>query len=378
VILAHRIALDPTEKQKEYFRQACGAARFVWNWGLAEWNYRYDLGANTDAREIRRYFNSFKYEAFPWLKYIHRDAHAQPFAALGRAWKAYFSGEVEGQPQFKKKGKCRDSFYVACDKFSSSGKTVRLPVIGQVKLRERLRFIGKIQSATVSREADRWFIAVAVEIPQGEVHPPRGEAIGIDLGLTTFAVLSNGERVAAPKPLGKDLQRLRRLSRAHSRKQPGSHNRQKAALRLARCHRRIGNIRRDFLHKFTTRMSKNHAEIFVEDLNVRGMVQNRHLSRAIHDVGWSELRRQLEYKSHLYRSVVTVRNRFYASSKTCSACGYIMEILPLSVREWTCPACQTTHDRNVNAAVNLKQNTVGYHGNQRLGTGRLWLGSNSK
>jgi putative transposase len=121
-------------------------------------------------------------------------------------------------------------------------------------------------------------------------------------------------------------------------------------------------------------MSKNHAEIFVEDLNVKGMAQNRHLSRAIHDVGWSELRRQLEYKSHLYGSVLTVRDRFYAGSKTCSECGYLMEVLPLRVREWTCPACQTTHDRN----VNLKQNTVGYHGNQRLGTGRLWLGSHTK
>jgi putative transposase len=231
-----------------------------------------------------------------------------------------------------------------------------------VKLREPLRFTGKIQSATVSREADRWFIAIAVEIPQREVHPPSGEALGIDLGLTTFAVLSNGQKVEAPKPLGKGLQRLRRLSRAHSRKRRGSHNRQKAALRLARCHRRIANMRRDFLHKFTTRISKNHAEIFVENLNVKGMVQNRHLSRAIHDVGWSELRRQLEYKSLLNGSVLTVRDPFYASSKTCSKCGYVMEVLPLSVREWTCPACQTTHDRDVNAAINLKQNTVGYTG----------------
>ena len=136
MILAHRIELDPTEKQKEYFRKACGTARFVWNWALAECHYRYDLGANTDANEIKRYFNSFKYEAFPWLRNIHRDAHAQPFAALGKAWKAYWKGEVEGRPRFKKKGKCRDSFYVACDKFSIPGKRVRLPVIGQVKLRE--------------------------------------------------------------------------------------------------------------------------------------------------------------------------------------------------------------------------------------------------
>jgi len=201
VILAHRIELDPTEEQKAYFRQAWGTGRFVWNWALAEWNDRYDLGANPDAGEIKRYFNSFKYEAFPWLKNIHRDAHAQAFAALGKAWKAYWKGEVEGRPRFKKKGKCRDSFYVACDKFSSRGKTVRLPVIGQVKLPEPLRFTGKMQSATVSREADRWFIAMAVEIPEREVQPPSGEAVGIDLGLTTFAVLSDGQKVAAEEGL---------------------------------------------------------------------------------------------------------------------------------------------------------------------------------
>ena len=164
VILAHRIDLDPTERQKEYFRQACDTARFVWNWALAEWNHRYELGAHPDAFEIKRYFNSFKYEAFPWLKNIHRDAHAQPFAALGKAWKAYWKGEVEGRPRFKKKGKCRDSFYVACDQFSSFGKP--------------LCFTGKIQSATVSREADRWFIAMAVEIPAREVQPPSGQAVG--------------------------------------------------------------------------------------------------------------------------------------------------------------------------------------------------------
>jgi putative transposase len=137
-------------------------------------------------------------------------------------------------------------------------------------------------------------------------------------------------------------------------------------------------VRRDFLHKFTTRISKNHAEILVEDLNVKGMVQNRHLARAIHDVGWWEMRRQLECKSLLHGSVVTVRDPFYASSKICSQCGYVVEVLPLGVWEWRCPACQTRHNRDGNAAINLKQNTVGLHGNRRLGTGRLWLGWHSK
>jgi putative transposase len=361
VTLTHRIQLDPTVRQREYFAQACGTARFVWNWAMAEWNAQYAAGQKPKASALKAQFNAIKYQRFPWLQGIHRDAHAQPFANLSRAFNNFFQGRAK-RPTFKKKGKCRDSFYVANDKFAVNGRVVWLPIVGRVKTTEALRFAGKIQSATVSRDADRWFISISVEMPDQHPEPPDGEAVGVDLGIATFATLSTGEKVEAPKPLKKALRKLRRLGQQHSRKRLKSQNRRKAAMKLARQHRRIKNIRQDFLHKFTTRLAKSHREICIEDLNVQGMVKNHNLALHISDAGWSEARRQLEYKAQLHGSCLTIRDRFYASSKTCSACGWRVDALPLSLREWVCPQCGIVHDRDINAAVNLKLNTAGYAG----------------
>ena len=353
MILAHRIQLDPTAKQRIYFAKAAGTARMVWNFALAEWNAQYEVGGKPKATEIKRYFNSFKYEQWPWLDGIHRDAHSQPFANLQSAFVAFFKGGKSKRPKFKKKGKSRDSFYVACDKLTVDGERVRLPVVGLVRMTETLRFTGKIQSATVSRDADRWFISISVEMPDRTPEKPKGEPIGVDLGLTTFATLSDGRKIVSPKPLASSIKRLRRLSHSHSRKVKGSENRRKAAMELARCHRRIRNIRQDFIHQFTTNLAKNHSEICIEDLAVSNMVRNRCLSRAISDAGWAEARRQFDYKTRLYGSTLTVRDRFFASSKTCSDCGHRLESLPLSVRAWVCPGCGSIHDRDENAGKNL-------------------------
>jgi putative transposase len=360
VILSHRIQLDPTAKQAIYFSKACGTSRLCWNWALAEWNEQYEVGGKPKAVDLKRYWNAVKYIKFPWLKDIHRDAHSQPFANLHSAFSRFFKGEAK-RPKFKKKGKSRDSFYVANDKFRIDGQRVTLPVVGSVRMTEALRFEGKIQSAVVSRDADRWFVSIAVEVPETPVAKPTGDPIGVDLGLKTFAALSTGEKIDAPKPLAASIKRLRRLSRHHSRKVIGSSNRRKAAMRLARHHRRVRNIRKDFLNKTTTRLAKNHSQIAIEDLAVSNMVRNRCLSRAISDVAWSETRRQLDYKTRLYGSELTVRDRFFASSKTCSNCGHKMEILPLSIRDWACPSCDAIHDRDVNAAKNLvRKDSEGY------------------
>lgn len=358
MILSHRIRLDPTVVQVQYFARATGTARFVWNWALAEWNRLYAAGEKPKASELRVAFNAIKYERWPWLTEIHRDAHAQPFANLQRAFVAFFK-KTARRPTFKKKGKTRDSFYVANDKFAVDGFIVRLPVVGCVRMTEQLRFTGKVMSATVSRECDAWFIAIAVDVAHPEPTAPTGESVGVDLGLTTFATLSTGEKVEAPKPLRAAMRRLRRVSRWHSRKVKGSSNRRKASMRLAKVHRRVRNIRRDFIHKFTTRLAKTHSQIGIEDLNVKGMVANHHLARVISDVAWSETRRQLEYKTVWYGSGLMVFDRFYPSSKLCSHCGCVVEQLPLSVREWTCAECGAAHDRDGNAAENLKPTTGG-------------------
>jgi putative transposase len=216
--------------------------------------------------------------------------------------------------------------------------------------------------AVVSREVDHWFISITVEMPDDpKPAVPDGAPIGVDLGLTTFATLSTGEQIISPKPLKNAMRKLRRLGRWHSRKQPHSRNRAKAQMKLAREHRRVKNIRQDFLHKLSTRLAKNHSEICVEDLNVSGMMKNHSLARSISDAGWSEFRRQLEYKAAIYGSTVTVRDRWYASSKLCSGCGAKADSMPLSVREWTCTACGAIHDRDHNASKNLlKPTTAGY------------------
>jgi putative transposase len=352
MILSHRIQLDPTEAQKEYFARACGTARMVWNWALAEWGEQYKIGGQPSANELSRYFNSFKYEKFPWLRDIHKNAHAEPFRNLRRAFSKFFKGEAK-YPKFKKKGKCRDSFYIQNDAISVRCKNIRIPLLGWIRTTEELRFDGKIMRGVVIREADKWFISITVEMPDPSPTAPKGDPVGIDLGLTHFATMSTGEKIEAPKPLARHLSKLRKLSRKVSRKKLGSKNRTKAVTKVARLHRRIKNVRKDFLHKLSTKLTKNHSEICVEDLSVANMVQNGHLARAISDANWSEFKTQLEYKTRLYGSTLTVRDRFFASSKLCSDCGHKVEALPLSVREWTCPSCGSIHDRDINAAKNL-------------------------
>lgn len=242
---------------------------------------------------------------------------------------------------------------------------------------ESLRFTGKILSATISRVADRWFVSIAVDTSDNP-HLPKAEnqgVVGVDLGVSALATLSTGEPpIPGPKPHKALLNRLRRLSRSLSRKQKGSRNRAKARTKLARLHARIANIRQDALHKLTTDLTRRFHTIGIEDLNVRGMVRNRHLARSIADMGFFEFRRQLEYKAAMRGGLVVVADRFFPSSKTCSACGSVQDAMPLSVRQWICPDCGAHHDRDVNAARNLAiyavSSTVSACGEEGAGFGR--------
>ena len=258
----YKIALCPTPEQVDYFKRACGTARRVWNWALNEWNRQYAAGGRPNANAIKYTDPQWLDEnGRPWLQDIHRDAHAQPFAHLAKAWERFFTdlkaGKEAHAPRFKKKGRCRDSFYVANDKFRLDGKTIRLPKIGEVAMTEELRFKGKILGATVSRTADRWFVAIQVEVPDAQFYRRRTvhDVNGIDLGIKAAATISSGEAIEAPKPLKAALRRLkirgRRLSRKleaakemagfgrHARlpegtRLPVSNNRQKSAAILAR------------------------------------------------------------------------------------------------------------------------------------------------
>jgi putative transposase len=380
--LTHKIALIPTQAQQSYFTCACGTARMVWNWALAEWNNQVAAGLKPNAMALKKQFNDVKYVLFLWLKDIHRDAHSQPFTYLARAWNRFFidikAGKPAHAPKFKKKGRCRDSFYVANDKFRLEGMTIYLPKIGTVSMREELRFSGKILGATVSRQADRWFVAIQVEVPDAQYYRPRIDdgVTGVDLGIKAAATLSNGEAVPSPKPLKKALRRLRIRARRLSRKLeaakiiagfgrksklpkgtrlPVSNNRKKSAERLAKLHMRVANIRMDFTHKLTTRLCRENQAVVIEDLHVKGMLANDKLSRAISGVGVGQMQMQLEYKAQRYGTQLIVADRWYPSSRLCSSCGWHNDTLTLSDREWTCPACGIHHDRDVNAAINLQR-----------------------
>lgn len=350
--LAHHIALDPTPEQSAFFARAAGTSRFVYNWALAEWHQQYRAGQKPNGARLKKQFNAIKRDQFPWVLEVHRDASAQPFTNLQRAFVNFFAGRAK-RPVFKKKKEGAGSFYVANDKLRVVGKAVILPKVGRVKMREALRFDGKICGASVSRDADRWSIAIQVEV--GEVHKERtGDGVvGVDLGLTSLVTLSTGKKVAGPKALRHGLQRLRRLSRRHGRKQKGSRNRKKATLQLARCHRRIKNVRRDHAHKLTTRLCRENQTVVIEDLSIAGMVQHPHLSRAISDAGWGEIQRQLTYKTVIFAALLLVADRWFPSSKKCFRCGELRASLLLSERVFCCERCGYTEDRDVNAAQNL-------------------------
>lgn len=363
MIIAHKIALDPNNAQATYFARAAGTARFAYNWALAEWQRQYAAWKQDNSlpkpsqAALRRQLNAIKREQFPWMLEVTKNAPQMAIIQLGEAFKNFFAGRAK-YPKFRKKG-VHDRFTLTNDQFSIDGSCIRIPHLGWVRMRESLRFAGKIMSATISRVADRWFVSIAVDTED----PPKRRAenqgaVGVDLGVAALATLSTGETITGPKPHKALLDRLRRLSRSLSRKQKGSSNRRKAKAKLARLHARIANIRSDALHKLTTEITRRFHTIGIEDLNVRGMAKNRHLARSIADMGFFEFRRQLEYKATMRGGVVAVADRWFASSKTCSACGSVQEAMPLSVRQWICPDCGTRHDRDLNAAINLKNMAV--------------------
>lgn len=359
MILSHRIALDPTDKQRRYFAKACGCARLVYNLALAEWGRRRLSGDTCNIYEIKKDFNEFKYEAYPFLKNLHRDCHSQPFANLQKSVKNFFNKKSD-YPRFHKKGQ-KDSFYVSNDKMRVGAKMVRLPVIGWVRMRDKLRLKGDIASATVSRQADRWFIAIQVDVGEFSKKRTGDKIVGCDVGIISALTLSDGTKFDAPKPLKKVLRKLRRVQRKWSRQVKGGRNYKKTAKKAARIHARCANMRKDFWHKTTTQLCRENQAIAVEDLNVAGMMKNRKLSRALLDVSFGMMRPMLEYKSKIYGNQIIVVDRWFPSSKTCSCCG-LKKDMPLERRIFECNSCGATLDRDVNAAINLRNKIPGASG----------------
>ena len=364
MLIAHKIALDPNNVQENYFARAAGTARFAYNWALDQWSKQYAAWKEDPSlpkpsqMSLRRDLNAIKHTDFPWMKEVTKCAPQMAIIQLGEAFKNFFAGRTQ-YPTFRKKG-VNDRFSITNDQFTVQGKKIRIPLLGWVKMREELRFTGKILSATLSRVADRWFVSIAVDISKPD-HLPAAEnqgAVGVDLGVSALASLSTGEKMEGPKAHTALLKRLQRLSKSLSKKEKGSANRNKARRKLSRIHARIRNIRNDALHKLTSSLTRRFDTLVVEYLNVKGMMKNHKLARSISDMSFFEFRRQITYKAEMRGGLVKVADRWFASSKTCSGCGHRLEKLPLSARSWICPECGMSHDRDVNAALNLKNLAV--------------------
>jgi putative transposase len=369
-ILAHKIRLYPNNKQKTFFSKSCGCRRFAYNWALNEWNEQYKNGHKPNEGELRKQLNTIKKKAFPWMYEVSKCCVQNAIMDLGIAFDRFFDGLAE-HPKFKKKF-VHDSFTLDNENFKVCGTKIYLAKIGWIRMVEQFKYAGaKLLFVTVSVEAGQWYASITCEIPTRDKQlllPFEDFVFGIDRGVRSYAD-SNGKHTDVPRSYRKAEKKLRRSQQSLSRKYEAakrdkrelkeSKNYQKQRVKVARIHKRVHDIREDWLHKFTTDIVRNNQTIVIEDLNVQGMVKNRCLAKSILDAGFGEFKRQLSYKSQWCGRTLIQASRWYASSKICSVCGVkTKQRLPLHVREWKCEHCGATHDRDVNAAVNLKQGGI--------------------
>jgi len=390
VTQAYRFALDLAPAGERDCRSHAGASRFAWNWGLAKCKERYEAeGKWYSAAELHKLWNAVKKTdpTLAWWGENSKTAYQEAFRDLERALgdfikfrKGERKGKPLGFPKFKKRGRCRDSFRFGTGVMRCSGRTVTLPRLGTIRTHESTRKLARrlengtarILSATVSRTAQRWFVSFTCEVERAvpERHARPGSAVGVDLGVKALltGVDDTGKVVSVPgpKPLRASLRKLRRASRAHARRQPGSANRRKSAARLARIHVRVTSIRTDALHEATTDLASRYETVAAEDLNVAGMTRNRRLARSIADQGSGTARRMLAYKAEWNGGTLILADRFYPSSKICSACGWRKPSLKLSERTFTCQACGLVMDRDQNAARNLLKLALAASGAESL------------
>lgn len=360
MLRAYKTELSLNDKERTKLKQCAGVARFVFNWALNDRIKRYETGENTNKYEQKKRFNALKSNLYPWIKEVPSRIGEQEFFNCDLAFKNFFrrvrSGEKPGFPKFKSRKQGIGSFTLR--EIEVGNKIVRLPRIGWLNLKEAgyLPITGvKILSANVSERAGHWFISIQVEEPDKCEPRPGHGVIGVDMGIKELAVCSNGKVFDNPKSLNRSERHLAHVSRELSRRVKGSKNRIKTKRKLATVHYRIANVRRYALNEvshYLTAIAKPET-IVLEDLNVAGMLKNRHLSKAIVDASFAELRRQLEYKCQWHGIDLVVADRFYPSSKTCSHCGSVKPLLKLSERTFVCEKCGAVIDRDLNAAKNL-------------------------
>ncbi|MDK2948971.1 MAG: putative transposase [Patescibacteria group bacterium] len=356
---AYKYRIFPNKEQVELFEKHFGSTRFVFNWGLEKKikAYQKDKKRLTCFDLINELTKLKKEKDFEWLNEVNSQSLQVSLRNLDNAFTNFFRKQNKF-PNFKSKKHNKNSFQIP--QHLKLSEKLDIPKIKDIKIIQHRKLEGKIKTATISKTTTgKYYISILIE--QSKDLPKKDKikdktTIGIDLGIKTFATISDGRKIDNPKYLKKSERKLKRQQRWLSRKIKGSKNRNKQRIKVALIHEKINNQRSDFLHKFSYELTheKQVSSIAIEDLNVKGMVKNHYLARSISDVAWSEFKRQLEYKCDWYGKNLLVIGRFEASSKTCS-CGVVNQDLKLSDREWTCKECKTKHDRDILAANNIKK-----------------------
>lgn len=382
LVLRHyglRFRLEPTDKQKQIIQSAVGCARFTFNFYLNEklQQYKYDK-TSLKYGTFKAFFNKLKQRtSMEWLKQVDKFVNECAMEQADDAFDRFFKGQNRF-PKFKSKHKAKQSFSTKETngniKLDIEKSLVQLPKLGKVKVqfskKHRQMFLrngfnGKIKGATVTRHSsNQYYVSlkleetVSLQEPKDWSTVAESDVIGLDLGLMHFYIDSNGKKVENPRYLKEKLVKLAKLQRKLKHKKLGSSNYKKLQEKISKLHLHIANKRKDFLHKESRKLVNENQVIVLEDLNVKGMIKNKKLSRSIVDVSWGMFKTFVSYKADWANKKVVLIDRFFASSKQCNKCKKKQTLLSLSVREWVCPKCGEKHDRDINASKNIKEEGI--------------------